>query len=55
MVAQIIETLQILIWLHTDSSSKPLETFRICEYLIKRFFVSGNCKKRDRSYIRKAI
>jgi len=43
MIAQIIETLQILVWLHTDSSSKP----HFCEYLKKkqRFFVSGNCKK----------
>lgn len=48
MIAQIIETLQILVWLHTDSSSKPhFETVFAFANIKKkkRFFVSGNCKK----------
>ena len=44
MTAQIIETLKILVWLHTDSSH--FETVRILKKKTKqRFFVSSNCKK----------
>ena len=49
MIAQIIETLQILVWLHTASTSKPhFETvFAFANIKKKKTKVlcSGNCKQ----------
>lgn len=47
MIAQIIETLQILVWLQTDSSHfETVFAFaNIKKKKKQRFFVSSNCKK----------